>query len=100
MAEGGSYADVARRFGVTREEVCQYVTLVRCLPAPVVVQIGSAQDPQVLRSLSFSRLLRICRLTDRRARRAELRRVQTLLGGSSTHGGPARFVARVNAATI
>ena len=50
-AKGLSYADVAKQFGVTRVEVCQYVTIVRRLPAAAVTQVQSETDARRLRSL-------------------------------------------------
>ncbi len=38
-----SYAEVAVEFGVTREEVCQYVTLVRRLPEDMVAAVEGEQ---------------------------------------------------------
>jgi hypothetical protein len=58
----GSYGKVAKRFGVTREEVCHYVTLVKRLPEDVVTRVEAEQDPARVRRLNLRALLRIARL--------------------------------------
>jgi hypothetical protein len=52
-----TYQEVAREFGVTREEVCQYLTLLRRLPADLVASIETETRAEVLRTLSYRRLL-------------------------------------------
>lgn len=79
LAGGGSYAEAARRFGVTREEVCQYVALVRRLPAGFVREVEAERDPIALRGLSLRRLLSIARERDGRARSEALRRLRDKL---------------------
>jgi hypothetical protein len=59
---GGSYGKVARQFGVTREEVCHYVTLVKRLPVDVVTLVETEEDPSRVRRLNLRALLRIARL--------------------------------------
>ena len=76
LAGGGSYAEAARHFGVTREEVCQYVALVRRLPAEFVGEVEAERDPAVLRVLSMRRLLSIAREPDGRARSEALQRLR------------------------
>jgi hypothetical protein len=56
-----SYRGVAREFGVTREEVCQYVTLVRRLPADLVNWVEREERPEVLRTYSYRKLLALAR---------------------------------------
>jgi hypothetical protein len=58
----GSYGKVARRFGVSREKVCHYVTLVKRLPEDVVTLVDGEQDPARVRRLNLRTLLRIARL--------------------------------------
>jgi ParB-like chromosome segregation protein Spo0J len=48
-----SYREVALDFGVTREEVCQYLALLKKLPAELVESLA----PDVLRRMSYRRLL-------------------------------------------
>ncbi len=43
-----SYGKVARRYGVTREEVCHYLTLAKRLPADLVALVEAERNPQVL----------------------------------------------------
>ncbi len=62
VAEGASAAEVARRYGVTRAEVCQYLALVDRLPPDVVTAVEQERDPARLRLLSLRRLLGIARL--------------------------------------
>jgi hypothetical protein len=52
-----SYREVALDFGVTREEVCQYLTLVKKLPAEFVASLANETRPDVLRRMSYRRLL-------------------------------------------
>jgi hypothetical protein len=59
---GMSYADVAAVFGVTREEVCQYVTLVRRLPDDIVDELASRDAHHTRRAPSLRNLLRIARM--------------------------------------
>ncbi len=40
-----SYGKVAKKFGVTAEEVCHYVTLVKRLPADLVVLVENERKP-------------------------------------------------------
>ncbi len=53
----GSYGKVARWYGVTREEVWQYVSIVRRLPPDVIAEVESAGDPMPDRRFSLRRLL-------------------------------------------
>jgi hypothetical protein len=48
-----SYRQVAQKFGVTREEVCQYLSLLKKLPADLVATIEKEERPEVLRGLSY-----------------------------------------------
>jgi DNA-directed RNA polymerase sigma subunit (sigma70/sigma32) len=52
-----SYREVARDFGVTREEVCQYLTLLKKLPVDLVKSVEMETRPEVLRTMSYRRLL-------------------------------------------
>jgi ParB-like chromosome segregation protein Spo0J len=56
-----NYREVAQDFGVTREEVCQYLTLLRRLPPDLVSAVEKEQQPAVLRRLSYRKLLAIAR---------------------------------------
>jgi hypothetical protein len=53
----GSYREVARAFGVTRAEVCQYMALLRRLPAELVHAVENETRPEILRRMSYRRLL-------------------------------------------
>jgi hypothetical protein len=62
MAEpGATYRTVARRFGVTREEICQYMVVLNRLPPEIVAVVESERDPLRLRQFSLRRLLAIAR---------------------------------------
>jgi hypothetical protein len=69
----GSYGKVAKRFGVSREEVCHYVTLVKRLPAALVAVVEAERDPLRVRRFNLRALLRIARLGDSRQQRASFR---------------------------
>ncbi len=58
----GSYGKVAHRFGVSREEVCHYVTVVKRLSADLVAVVEAEQDPLRQRQFSLRALLRVARL--------------------------------------
>jgi hypothetical protein len=58
----GSFGRVAKRFGVSREEVCHYVTLVTRLPADLVAVVEAEREPLRLRRFSLRALLRVARL--------------------------------------
>jgi len=64
-----SYAQVAQEFGVAREEVCQYVALVRRLPSEVVVHLEEGFGESCPSSMSLRALLRIARLPSDAAKR-------------------------------
>lgn len=74
----GSYGKVAKKFGVTREEVCHYVTLVKRLPADLVVAVEGEGDPLRARRFNLRALLRIARLSDSRQQRASFRALATV----------------------
>jgi len=52
-----SCREVALDFGVTREEVYQYLTLLKKLPAELVESLANETGPDVLRRMSYRRLL-------------------------------------------
>jgi ParB-like chromosome segregation protein Spo0J len=56
-----SYREVAQEFGVTREEVCQYLTLLRRLPVDMVKAIETETRPEALRKMSYRWLLTMAR---------------------------------------
>lgn len=64
LGRGGkcSQAEIAAQFGVTRQEVCQYLTLVKRLPVDVIRRIERESVPRRLRRLSLRRLLTIARV--------------------------------------
>ncbi len=65
-----TYRTVAQRFQVTREEVCQYMVVLRRLPADLRAMVEQERDPARLRTLSLRQLLRIARLPSAGARRS------------------------------
>jgi hypothetical protein len=68
--EGASYRTVACSFGVTREEVCQYMTLLKRLPADIRKRVESEGEPIHRPSFSLRRLLEIARLHSDSAKRS------------------------------
>jgi hypothetical protein len=56
-----SYRDIAQAFGVTREEVCQHLTLLRRLPDDLVSAVEMEKRPEILRRLSYRKLLAMAR---------------------------------------
>lgn len=79
----GSYGKVAHRFGVSREEVCHYVTLVKRLPADLVAVVEAEQDPLRQRQFSLRALLGVARLRDKVSQAEAFR---GLLVSSAVHG--------------
>lgn len=69
---GATYRTVARRFQVTRQEICQYMALVKRLPTAVLSAVEAERDPLRLRRFSLRHLLAIARL----GRFGEARRVR------------------------
>lgn len=72
----GSDAGVARAYGLTRASVCQYLTLVRRLPADLLDQVEAVTDRDRLRRLSLRQLLAVAQVGGEGARR---RRLQGLM---------------------
>lgn len=62
LVADGSYGKVAERFGVSREEVCHYVTVVTRLPADLVAVVEAEREPLRLRRFSLRALLRVARV--------------------------------------
>ena len=75
-----SYADVAAKFGVTRQEVCQYLAVVRRLPANIIRAVEAETDPARLRRLSLRKLLSASRHTRSHERRRALREIAASVG--------------------
>ena len=71
----GSYGKVAKKFAVTREEVCHYVTVVKRLPADMVMAVEGEQDPHQQRRFSLRALLRIARLGNLERQRTAFRKL-------------------------
>ena len=57
LEEGGSYGRVAQRFDATREEVCQYATVVTRLPADLGAKVEAERNPLSQRKFSLRALL-------------------------------------------
>lgn len=72
--DGGrrTYQQVADRFRVTRAALCQYLSVVKRLPADVVDAVEAETNPVRLRALSMRRLVGIARLATVGARRSAL----------------------------
>lgn len=68
----GSYGKVAKRFGVTRQEVCHYVTLVKRLPEDRVERFAGERDPARVRRFNLRAVLRIARLPTRKEQRGAI----------------------------
>jgi len=64
----GTAAGVARAYSVTRASVCQYLTLLRRLPAEVLEAVEVEKDPVKLRQLTLRKLL-VTALVDRKGGR-------------------------------
>jgi hypothetical protein len=57
LEQRGTAAGVARAYGVTRASVCQYLTLLRRLPAEVLEAVEVEKDPDRLKQLTLRKLL-------------------------------------------
>ena len=75
LANGGSYAEIALHFGVTREKVCHYVTLGRRLPPDLVHRVEQERAPEALRRLCLGRLLPVARMPPPRDQREAINRL-------------------------
>jgi hypothetical protein len=58
---GATYRTVARRLGVTREEICQYTVVLKRLPPEMIAAVEHERDPLRLRQFSLRRLLAVAR---------------------------------------
>ena len=86
----GSYGKVAKKFGVTPEEVCHYVTMLQRLPAVMVMEVDGEHDPRPQRRLSLRALLSIARLTRNPTRKTSAlgaRRIALVPPAASRHSG-------------
>ena len=63
---GATYRTVARRLGVTREEICQYTVVLKRLPPEMIAAVEHERDPLRLRQFSLRRLLAIAASLDER----------------------------------
>lgn len=86
----GSYGKVAKKFGVTREEVCHYVTLVKRLPPDVVAAVEAETNPMRCRPLSLRALLGIARLDDAERQRAAFGKLAREPSRSPSRGAATR----------
>jgi hypothetical protein len=73
LAVEGSDADVARAFGVTRAGVCQYLTVLRRLPADLLDRVEAEQEPARLKEVSLRKLLGVAKIERAGDRRLRLR---------------------------
>ncbi len=73
--QDASYADVAKQHGVTREEVCHYVTLLKRLPADMIARVEDEAAGRKRGRLSLRKLLGIARLDDEQAKWAAFDRI-------------------------
>jgi hypothetical protein len=78
LAVEGSDADVARAYGLTGASVCQYLTLVRRLPADLLDQVEAVTDRDRLKRLSLRQPLAVAQVEGEGMRR---RQFAKLLGG-------------------
>ena len=65
----GSYGKVAKKFGVTRQEVCHYVTVVRRLPPDLVASVENETNQKQVRRMNLRALLGIARMDGVRQQR-------------------------------
>jgi hypothetical protein len=69
-----TYRTVAQRFGVAREDVCQYVVLLKRLPGDLIAAVEQ-RCPSQLRSYSLRQLLSIARMKNEAMMRAAFARL-------------------------
>ena len=70
-----TYADAARILGVSRQRVCQYVSLDTKLPDEIKDFLSSNSDPNILRHFTERRLRRLTLLRDEQTKLAEFQRM-------------------------
>ncbi len=76
---GASYATVGKQFGVSRIEVCHYVTVVRRLPVRALLVVERETDAGRLRALSLRRLLAISRMNTQKLKQSAFKRLEASL---------------------
>ena len=76
---GASYATVGKQFGVSRIEVCHYVTLVRRLPARALQVVAHETDAKRLRVLSLRKLIAIARINNEQLKQAAFSQLEASL---------------------
>jgi hypothetical protein len=79
-----TYSTVARSFNVSREEVCQYMTVLRRLPDDVRAAVEDEHDPARVMRFSLRQLLRIARLFSNHAKRIEFSLLRASLAARSS----------------
>ena len=57
LEQHGTAAGVARAYGVTMASVCQYLTLLRRLPAEVLAEVEVEKNPARLKQFTLRKLL-------------------------------------------
>jgi hypothetical protein len=77
-----SYADIAKKFKVSRAEVCYHIGLVNRLPEKFVSWLEQNDDPEVLRVFTERRLRPIARLDDEKKQWRCLNQLYTSSGNT------------------
>lgn len=70
-----TYEQIARKFGVSKVEVCYHMALINRLPAEFVTWLEKSDDPEVLRVFTERRLRPIARI---KARKKQVSAINTL----------------------
>jgi hypothetical protein len=80
VLELGSAADVARAFGITAAGVCQYLTVLRRLPADLLDRVEVEKEPGRLKEVSLRKLLGVAKIERAGERRLRLRALVKRVG--------------------
>jgi len=81
-----SYAAIAKRYGVSRAEVCYHIALVKRLPREFVDWLGQCEDQDALRVFTERRLRPVAKLKSPEEQRLRLQRFQHAAAGSAAAG--------------
>ena len=72
LAEHGTASEVARALGLTRAGVCQYLGLLRRLPADLLDRVEAEEEPARLKEVSLRKLMAIAKMERAGERRQRL----------------------------
>ena len=93
-----TYEEIARKFGVSKAEVCYHIGLVNRLPADFVHWLEQCEEPEALRVFTERRLRPITRMENQAEQLVCLGQLMTISGKNYPQNGesPAKSQASYN----